>query len=498
MSAGEIADAIRAGDVSPLEAVRTHIERIEEVNPRINAVVAHRFEDALADARQATERLVHADPERLGAFYGVPFTAKELVAVEGLPNTAGCAKRRDIIADTDAPLVRHMKDAGAICVGVTNVSEAGLWLETHNTLYGRTNNAYSPDHIPGGSSGGEGAIIGAGGSPIGIGADSGGSIRNPSFFNGICGHKPSGGLLAARGHYPPADGERGRYCVSGPMARRVGDLIRAMEVLSPDDDPDRDAGRGRFRRMGALSPRDVTIYYYTYDGLTPVDPELEAGVESTVRALRERGFRVEPWRPSATNLAPLLWVGNLADSAPETLSEIINDGRKRSLLREWAKLPFGRSVHPFYSLLVASFEQPVSPPWMRRWVRTRRDALRAEIEAKLGERGVLMCLPYPRPAPRHNVPLRLPFAFAYCGLYNVLEMPATAVPIGFTEAGLPMGVQIVGRRFADPLTLHVAGEIEQISGGWRFVDMTQHPPSVESAPAFPRPKSRLDRRTLSR
>jgi fatty acid amide hydrolase 2 len=490
MSASDLADAIRQREVSPLEVVTRHVERIEEVNPRLNAVVANRFGEAIDEARRATERLVHEDPDRLGAFHGVPFTAKELLAVEGLPNTAGCAKRSGVVAAEDAPLVRYMKDAGAICVGVTNVSEAGLWLETHNTLYGRTNNAYSVDHIPGGSSGGEGAIIGAGGSPIGIGADSGGSIRNPSFFNGICGHKPSGGLLAARGHYPPAEGERGRFCVSGPMSRRVRDLTRAMEVLSLDDDPDRDRDRERFRRFDRVPPSEITIHYYTYDGLTPVDPELEAAVDRMADDLRHRGFRVEPWRPSATNLGPFLWIGNLADSAPETLAQVINDGRKRSLLREWAKLPFGRSVHPLYALLVASFEQPISPPWMRRWVKARKDALRAEIEDKLGERGVLMCLPYPRPAPRHNVPLRLPFAFAYCGLYNVLEMPATAVPIGSSSEGLPMGVQIVGRPFADALTLHVAEEIEAISGGWR-------PPAIESPPAAPRPKSRLDHRTLT-
>jgi len=486
MSAVDLAAAIRRRDVSPLEVVTRHVERIEEVNPRLNAVVAHRFGEAIEDARRATERLLHEDPDDLGAFFGVPFTAKELVAVEGLPNTAGCAKRRDVIARQDAPLVGYMKDAGAICVGVTNVSEAGLWLETHNTLYGRTNNAVSDDHIPGGSSGGEGAIIGAGGSPIGIGADSGGSIRNPSFFNGICGHKPSGGLLAARGHYPPAEGERGRYCVTGPMARRVRDLARAMEVLSLDDDPDRDAGRARFARIAELEPREITIYYYTGDGLTAVDPELEAGVESLADDLRRRGFRAVPWRPSGTHLAPLLWIGNLAASSPETLAEIINDGRKRSLLREWAKLPFGKSVHPLYSLLVASFEGPVSPGWMLRWVRARRDALRAEIEEQLGDRGVMMCLPYPRPAPRHGVPLRLPLAFAYCGLFNVLEMPATAVPIGFNREGLPMGVQIVGRRFADPLTLHVAEEIERITGGWR-------PSLGESSGPSNRPKRRLDR-----
>ncbi len=221
-----------------------------------------------------------------------------------------------------------------------------------------------------------------------------------------------------------------------------------------------------------------------------VDPELEAAVEKTADDLRDRGFRVEPWRPSATNLGPFLWVGNLADSSPESLSQIINDGRKRSLLREWAKLPFGRSVHPLYALIVASFEQPVSPPWMRRWVKAKKDALRAEIENKLGDRGVLMCLPYPRPAPRHHVPLRLPFAFAYCGLYNVLETPATAVPIGFTAEGLPMGVQIVGRRFDDALTLHVAEEIEAISGGWKL-------PAIESRRGAARPKSRLDHPTPS-
>ena len=147
------------------------------------------------------------------------------------------------------------------------------------------------------------------------------------------------------------------------------------------------------------------------------------------------------------------------------MRELLGNGAPIRLGREWARLPFGRSRHPLYSLVMATGEGVTSAsPRRARALEGLRDGLRAEIEDRLGERGVLLCPPYPRPAPRHHLPLLSPLAFSYCGIFNVLELPATAVPTGVTAGGLPVGVQVVGRRFADPLTLWVAGEIETALG----------------------------------
>src|SRR3954451_9405936 len=155
----------------------------------------------------------------------------------GMPNCAGLVSRRDWRSTENAPTVQRLLDAGLIVLGVTNTPELCLWIETENRTYGRTNNAYDPLRAAGGSSGGEGAAVGSGGSPIGLGADIGGSIRLPAFFNGVFGHKPSPGLVTNEGQYPVAEGEALRLLSTGPLCRRAEDLMPVLRILAgPDGD----------------------------------------------------------------------------------------------------------------------------------------------------------------------------------------------------------------------------------------------------------------------
>ncbi|MBK7396981.1 MAG: amidase [Myxococcales bacterium] len=255
LSAVELAAKIRAREVSPVEVVETHVRRIEEVNGRLNAVVRPLFSAAHAEARAAERRLAAREAD-LPPFLGVPFTSKEHLEVRGLPNTGGLVRRRNVVAPRDATVVARMKEAGFVLLGTTNVPEGLTWYECYNKVYGRTSNAYSARHTPGGSSGGEGAIIGAGGSPIGIGGDMGGSIRLPAFFNGIAGHKPSGGRMPETGAWPGARGLIARYKVLGPMARRVSDLRAVMPILARPDGKDLSVD-GPSWTEESLSPRDV-------------------------------------------------------------------------------------------------------------------------------------------------------------------------------------------------------------------------------------------------
>jgi fatty acid amide hydrolase 2 len=193
LSATELARRIRAGELTSHEAVQVHIDAVEGCNDNINAVVAKRYDAARAEAEQADARLQSQGPDELPPLHGVPCTIKEAFALQGMPNTSGLVARRDVVADHDATAVARLRAAGAIPLGVTNVSELCMWMESNNRVYGRTLNPYDHGRIAGGSSGGEGAIVGAGASPIGLGADVGGSIRLPAFFCGAFGHKPSGG-----------------------------------------------------------------------------------------------------------------------------------------------------------------------------------------------------------------------------------------------------------------------------------------------------------------
>jgi fatty acid amide hydrolase 2 len=189
ISARKLAALIRSGDASSADVVNAHIARIEEVDGVVNALAADRFDAARREAAAADERLARGDA--CGPLHGVPFTVKEMIAVAGMPFTFGCRNRRNAVSPADAAVVARLRSAGAIVLGVTNVPEWGMWYETYNHVYGRTNNPHAPAHTAGGSSGGEAAVVGAGGSPFGVGADVGGSIRIPAAFCGVYGHKPT-------------------------------------------------------------------------------------------------------------------------------------------------------------------------------------------------------------------------------------------------------------------------------------------------------------------
>ncbi|MDX6650587.1 MAG: fatty acid amide hydrolase 2, partial [Solirubrobacteraceae bacterium] len=203
-SALELAAAIRTGETSSREVVELHVERLRAVQPRINAIAAERYDAALREA-DAADRLVadSADLESFPPLLGVPCTIKESIALEGMPNCAGLLARRDHRATETAPAAARIITAGAIPVGMTNVSEMTMWIESQNFVYGRTSNAYDARRVAGGSSGGEGAAVGSGGSPIGLGTDIGGSIRLPAFFNGVFGHKGSAWLVPNNRNFPP-------------------------------------------------------------------------------------------------------------------------------------------------------------------------------------------------------------------------------------------------------------------------------------------------------
>src|SRR5260221_14351964 len=207
LSAPELANMIACGDLSSVEAVEAHIERIERVNPGLNAVVVKRYDAARAEARQADER--RANGEVLGPLHGVPITIKESLDLIDTPSTFGLQSRGRILARQNDLYLARMRKAGAIILGKTNVAQLLYYIESDNPVYGRTNNPWNLDRSPGGSSGGQAAIIAAGGSPMGLGTDIGGSIRVPATFCGIAGLKPTAGRTPDAGrHRQPFCGAR--------------------------------------------------------------------------------------------------------------------------------------------------------------------------------------------------------------------------------------------------------------------------------------------------
>ena len=237
-SAMDLSRMLRNRSLSPVELLEAHIKRIQIVNPHVNAFVENRYETARMEARAAEKVLRKADPDSLPPLLGIPCTIKEFFAIEGMGWTGGLLSRKGMTASADSTAVSRLRAAGAIVMGTTNVPEGGLWMETYNKIYGRTRNPWNPERTCGGSSGGEGALVAAGASPFGIGSDVGGSIRIPAAFCGTVGHKPSGRLLPNTGHFPPAIGDAGAYLCSGPLCRRVEDLMPLLRVLAGPDGED--------------------------------------------------------------------------------------------------------------------------------------------------------------------------------------------------------------------------------------------------------------------
>src|SRR6202158_4255773 len=231
LSAREIAAQIRRKEVSPVEVARAHLDRIERLNPKLNAFVDYKPEVVLAQARDAEKVILRRDRDKdeLGPLHGVPVSIKSSIDVARHRCEAGTRLRAGYIAAEDAPLVARLRTAGAVILGVTNTPELLMAWETDNLLYGRTNNPWDLTRTAGGSSGGEAAAIAAGLSVGGVGSDGGGSIREPAHFCGICGLKPTPGRIPSTGHFPKSGGPFALIGVVGPMARPIEDLRALFE-----------------------------------------------------------------------------------------------------------------------------------------------------------------------------------------------------------------------------------------------------------------------------
>lgn len=459
-SAVELAARIRSRELSPVEVVDAAIARIEQVNPALNAVVATCYGEARAAAVRAEARAREPDPPPL---LGVPCTIKEFLAVRGMPHTAGLRARRHVVADRDSTVVRRLTDAGAIVMGVTNAPEGGLWHETNNPLYGRTRNPHDPSRTPGGSSGGEAAIIAAGGVPFGIGSDTGGSIRLPAGFCGIVGHKPTGGLVPATGHFPSAPGEGDVPMAIGPMARSIGDLSLVLRVIAGPDGIDPQCVR-TLPSEEEIDWREITVWPLATDGRFRAAPGIVAAVEKAGFALQERGATLGRWTGPDLSGAFEAWAALLAETGA-SYADIVGGGRSPRAVRELLRWPFGRAHHSGGVIAILLLETLLGRLGGREERARGARALREAFDRAVGPRGLVIHPIYPSSAPRHRaIALRDPRDVGCTALFNVTESPVTAVHVDTDPQGLPIGVQVAGARGADGLTLAAGRVLEERFG----------------------------------
>jgi fatty acid amide hydrolase len=433
LGAAALAGHIARGELSATEAVAAHVARIEATHGRINAVVVPRFAAALAEAAEIDAARARGEP--LGPLAGVPITIKECIDLRGTPSTFGLPTRKDTLAAHDAPLVQRLRAAGAIVLGKTNVAQLLLYSESDNPLYGRTANPWALDRAAGGASGGEGAIVAACGSPLGLGTDIGGSVRIPGHFCGVAAFKPSTGALPMAGTGGLYSGQDGVPDNAGPLAREVADLALALGVL-------------RGSPVRSIDVRGLRVGVYDHDGLESASPALRRAVAVAADALRGRGVEVVPWTPPHLPAIDALLGAFLFHDRGRGLVELARGNplvpQNQGLLR--------LSSAPLALSGVAGFVlERLGREHMARLVRTpipRRPAdvgrnharlvmLRRAFFAVMHEARLdaLLCPPYPTPAIPHRASERLTPVQTYASVFNVLGAPAGVVPVTRVRPG---------------------------------------------------------------
>jgi fatty acid amide hydrolase 2 len=470
-SATALAAAIRTGELSARSVVEAHIALLRRTAATINAISADRFDAALTDADRADRlRADTPDASLLPPLLGVPFTVKESISVAGMPNAAGVVARAAFRPERSAPTVERLIAAGAIPLGVTNTSELTLWIESDNRLYGRTNNPFDPTRTAGGSSGGEGAAVGSGGSPFGLGSDIAGSIRIPALFCGVFGHKPSAGLVPNTGMWPPTAGESGRMLAQGPLTRRAEDLMPVLRVIAGPDGEDPLTTELTLGDPAEVDLAALTVTTVEESSRLPLDRELRDARERAVGALLAAGasvrtVRLRSWRHALLPYMATLQAGSADGSGRTTTALLEANGEPAP---SWSSLLRAKAIHtlPTRVALASELLPPPGDSKATRRLLAEGRAIVAELLDAIGD-GVLLHPAHPRAAPKHGHTLGRPWLLTPAAVFNLAGVPVTEAPLGRSSEGLPLGVQIAAAAGLDHVTIAVALELERVFGGWQ-------------------------------
>ncbi|HVW79224.1 MAG TPA: amidase [Alloacidobacterium sp.] len=449
LSAVEQLDLLRKKKISPLELIDEHIARIERLNP-----VLHAFADFDAErARQQARFAGH------GPLTGLPLTIKSSISTRGYKCEIGSLLHRGDVPQQDAEAVARLRRAGAVILGTTNCPEFLMAYESDNLLHGRTNNPWDTERTAGGSSGGEAAAIAAGLSAGGLGSDSGGSVREPAHFSGICALKPTAGRVPAAGHLPPCVGPFSFLGSIGPMARTIADVELLFSTVSGREISDPSSTPVPARTIPLAEAKRARIGWFEDDGLVPVTPETREAVRSAAAALERQGFQVTPYRPASLEAVRKLWHIFFVQCGAMFYAPMIA-GREEQLS------PVFRGF-----LDIAAAEPPLTAAsLLHAWAES--DAVRRELLREMQEFPLLLLPVCSTPAFRHNErswtiegsEVQYLDAMRYTQWFNLLASPAAVVPVGCSADGLPIGVQIAGRPYEDELVLTVAAAIESEFG----------------------------------
>jgi amidase len=463
-----LAEAILRRDISSRELLEHYLARVERLNPPLNAVVTLDADTARRAADDADAALARGDA--VGPLHGVPMTIKDTYETAGIRTTCGL-EAWDRVPERDAEAVRRLRSAGAVIFGKTNTPTlAGDW-QTYNPIFGTTSNPWDTTRTTGGSSGGSAAAVATGMTALELGSDIAGSIRVPSNWCGICGHKPSFGVVPQRGHLPPAPGALADtdLGVMGPIARDVDDLELALDILAGPSGHAATAWRLELPAPRATALPDFRLAAWLDDSAYPVEAEVRTALEDAVRALREAGAQIADSPPSVA-------LPDVVATYVKLLYPVILAAIPQSRFDVLAALPL---EHEAPLTNTARFATLRHRDWLR--ANEKREQLRAvmaeffrDVDALLMPVAVVPAIAHDHSEPLADRVIRTssgsrPYLdmFGWIALPTVTYLPATVVPVGLTAAGLPVGLQIVGPFLEDRTTLAVARWVEKLLG--RFV-----------------------------
>ncbi|VEP16136.1 Amidase [Hyella patelloides LEGE 07179] len=475
-SASELARMIRQQEISAVEVLEAYLQQIERYNSQINAIVTLDAEKAMQRAKTADEAL--AKGENWGVLHGVPVTIKDTLATAGLKTTAGYPPLKDYVPSEDATTVARLKAAGAIILGKTNSAELAGDYQTNNPVFGQTNNSWNTDYTVGGSSGGSASAIAASFSALDIGSDIGGSIRQPAHFCGVFGFMPTDRRVPTTGHIPELPGKTKhirRMLRVGPLARSVKDLQLCFTIITGADSKQPEIPPLALNRPTNKKLTDLKIAWtYGYDFL-PVSQDTRSAIKNLVNRLSDAGCQLEECQPPDFD-----WEEALANYSVCAGYELFISASQWSILQGmWLGV-----VTEFYARTQTTFKSgtPLTkkgnltfPPSVAKYntLLAERDRQISQMEHFLERWDAWICPVAITPAFPHCAPnrfiavdgVKLPYLLASGGYtmpFNLLGNPVVVIPIGKSQTGLPIGVQIVGKRWQDMNLLAVANEIERV------------------------------------
>jgi fatty acid amide hydrolase len=505
-TATEIAQKTTTGELSAQEVVEDHIRRIEAVNPDLNALVVPRFEEAREEAKAADAAQSRGEP--LGPLHGVPITIKEHFWVEDTPTTLGVLNQKDRRATEDGPLVKRLRQAGAIILGKTNIPQLFVYYESDNPVYGRTNNPWNQARTCGGSSGGEAAIIAAHASPLGLADDLGGSMRIPAHFCGIQTLKPTSYRLtnydkfpdiAAAGLFPR--GQEAFIPQPGPMARSVADLTLAMETLAAPglEKIDPSIPPVPWPDPSAIDVSGLRVAFFTNDGYYKASPAIRRVVTEAGQALQTIGVEVEEWTPPDVEEVIHLFLSIMTADGAHLFQQILGSDETTPQLKQvlqGTKIP--KPLQPLVAFLMQATGQKRLAGILRAVGKRSAKDFWELVDAKkryrlrflntldAGGYDAILCPPVALPAAPHGGTVDPLYFNSYSILFNVLGMPAGVVAASRIRAdeesdrqpgkdkseqaalqvekgstGLPVGVQVAARPWREDIVLAVMGALER-------------------------------------